>query len=169
MKHIRLIVVVFFLIVFIDCSSRGVMIDTVPANVKLSSYKSCWVSVASETASGEEMEMLADMVIEKLRSANTFEQLSGPDENSAPLDLQLKLYIVDIRRVSLEDRAMAGALPGKAKILVDGELIDTASGGQIGSFRVEGKSSGGSVFAGDTPQAINRASEMIVDYILDNY
>lgn len=169
MKCFRLILVVFFMVIFVGCSSHGVMIDTVPANVKLSSYKSCWVSVASEIASGEEMEMLADMVIEKLRSANTFEQLSGPGDDSAPLDLQLKLYVVDIRRVSLEDRAMSGALSGKAKILVDGELIDTASGGKIGSFRVEGKSSGGSVFAGDTTQAIARVSEMIVNYILDNY
>jgi hypothetical protein len=169
MKYMRLVFAVFLLMVFVGCASGGVMIDTVPSKVKLSSYSSLWVSIASETASAEEMDMLADMVVQKLRSSNTFKELSGPGENSAPLDLQLKLFIVDIRRVSLEDRATAGALPGKAKVLVDGELIDTASGGQIGSFRVEGKSSGGSVFAGDTQQAIIRASEMIVDYILDNY
>ncbi len=169
MKYHRFIWVVFVMVFFTSCASKGVMINTTPSEVKLSSYKSLWVSVSSEAASEQEMEMLADMVVRKLRQSNTFEQLSGPGENQEPLDLQLKLVVVDIRRVSLNDRAMAGALPGKAKILVDGELIDTASGNSIGSFRVEGKSSGGSVFAGDTTQAIVRVSEMIVAYILDNY
>lgn len=169
MKNYRFIWVVFVMIFFVSCASKGVMINITPSEVKLSSYKSLWMSVSSEAANEDEMRMLADEVVRKLKSTTMFEQISGPGDSAAPLDLHLHLNIVDIKRVSMQDRAFAGAIPGKAKLLVDGELIDTATQQKIGNFRVEGKSSGGSVFAGDTGQAIVRVSEMIVAYILDNY
>jgi hypothetical protein len=45
------------------------------------------------------------------------------------------------------------------------ELIDLKMGKTIGAFKVEGKSSGGTIFAGTTPQAIERAVEQIVDFV----
>ncbi len=169
MKYYRFIWVVFVMVFLASCASKGVMINITPSEVKLSSYKSLWVSVSSETANEDEMRMLVDEVVKKLKSTTMFEQISGLEDSATPLDLHLKLNIVDVIRVSMQDRAFAGAIPGKAKILVDGELIDTASGNSVGSFRVEGKSSGGSVFAGDTRQAILRASEMIIEYISINH
>ena len=169
MKHFRIILIGFIFVFLGACASRGIMINTAPTEVKLSQYRSLWVSVLSEAANEDEMRMLADEVVRMLKSTNMFEQISGPGDSSTPLDLHLQLNIVDIRRVSMQDRAFAGAIPGKAKLLVDGVLIDTATQQKIGGFRVEGKSSGGSVFAGDTGQAILRAAEIIVEYISRNH
>jgi len=169
MNYFRVITIVLLFVLLSACASQGVMINTTPTEVRLSQYRSLWVSVSSETANEDEMRMLADEVVRKLKSISMFEQVSGPGDSAAPQDLHLQLNIVDVIRVSMQDRAFAGALPGKAKILVDGELIDTATQQKIGNFRVEGKSSGGSVFAGDTGQAILRASEMIVEYISRNH
>lgn len=169
MNYFRVVAIGFLFFLLSACASRGVMINTTPTEVSLAEYRSLWVSVSSETANEDEMSMLADEVVRMLKSKSIFEQVSGSGDSAAPLDLHLQLYIVDVMRVSMQDRAFAGALPGKAKILIDGELIDTATQQKIGNFRVEGKSSGGSVFAGDTGQAILRASEMIVEYISRNH
>jgi len=40
-------------------------------------------------------------------------------------------------------------------------LVDIASGNTFGSFTAEGKSSGGTVFAGLTPQAIDQVVAQI--------
>jgi hypothetical protein len=169
MKYFRVILIGFVFVLLIGCASRGVMINTTPTEVRLSQYRSLWVSVSSEAANEDEMRILADEVVRMLNSTTMFEQISGPGDSSAPLDLHLQLNIVDIYRVSQQARVFAGAMPGKAKILVDGDLIDTSTQQKIGNFRVEGKSSGGSVFAGDTGQAILRAAEMIVEYISRNH
>lgn len=142
MKYFRVIPIVLIFVLLSACASRGVMINTSPTEVKLSQYRSLWVSVSSEIANEDEMRILEDEVVRKLKSTAMFKQISGPGESATPLDLHLQLNIVDIYRVSQQARVFSGAMPGKAKILVDGELIDTATQQKIGDFRIEGKSSG---------------------------
>ena len=147
MKSVRVVLLVGIGVCFCACASKGVMINTSPTQVKLSQYRSLRVSVSSEIASGSEMRMLSDEVVRRIKMRNFFETIIATGQSSLQTDLLLNLIIVDMRRVSMQDRAFAGALPGKAKVLVDGNLMDPATGGKIGNFRIEGKSSGGSVFA----------------------
>lgn len=63
---------------------------------------------------------------------------------------------------------MVGAMAGRAGIDVEVELVDVKESRNIGTFVAQGRSSGGSVFAGTTPQAVERAAEQIVEFIQKN-
>ena len=62
-------------------------------------------------------------------------------------------------------RAMLGAFAGQRRMLVDLALIEQKSGDGIAKFMVEGKPSGGPIFAGTTEQTIGRAAEQIVEFV----
>jgi hypothetical protein len=62
-----------------------------------------------------------------------------------------------IRKISKDKRLWAGAMAGRARILVEVTVSDLNTGSQIETFEAEGESSGGSALAGITDEAIERA------------
>jgi hypothetical protein len=83
-------------------------------------------------------------------------------------DLRLRARITELNKVGTTSRLLLGGLAGRGKVVVVSELLDTRSGQNIGSFNAEGQSSGGSAFAGTTEQAIERAAEQIVEFVVRN-
>ena len=149
------------------CASKGAIRTTTPLAVKLSNYKTIMVNVSSQGPGlSEEIVQLETMTITKLREKGLFDKvIAGSSSPDAPTDLRLNARIVELKRVSSGARVMVGAFAGRAGIDIDVELTDMRTGKGIGTFMAQGRSSGGTVFAGTTPQAVERAVEQIVEFI----
>ncbi len=124
------------------------------------------VSVIVETiipASEKEIEAIEQKLIEKLKEANIFSKVLMKNQNS---DLIIKIQIEELVKVSKSDRFWLGAMAGRAKVSGKVTLIENFSGKVLGSFDVEAISSGGTIFAGTTEQAIDNFVEKVTDFIL---
>lgn len=113
----------------------------------------------------DEMEALAREVVQQLDASGAFDLVDArtPDDDREGLLVTCK--ILKIRRVKREDRVMMGALAGVASVEVQVTVTDTQSQEVLGESTVTGKSSGGTVFAGTTEQAIEKAAEGIADFV----
>jgi Domain of unknown function (DUF4410) len=161
-------VIFLFVVIFLGgCASTGKISTTVPMTVKLSTYKTMLLNISSQIPeSSEEMVQLESMTIAKLRDKGLFEKIIvGSSSPDAQADLRLKAKIVALKKVSSGARVMVGAMAGRAGIDVEVELFDLKESKILGTFIAQGRSSGGTVFAGTTPQAIERAVEQIVEFI----
>lgn len=165
-------VLIFLLLSFFigGCASTGSIKSNipVPSQANLSGYKTLKVSVSSDVPEcSREIKELEMQTLLKIREINHFKEiLNNPSISDS--DLELKANIVKIRKISQGSRLLLGALAGQSGIIVNAELIDKSNQKKLCEFSVEGKSSGGTVFAGTTSQAIERAAEQIALYIKDN-
>lgn len=164
-------VVVLSMILLIGCASTGAIHATMLVTAKLSNYKTMLFNVSSQVPeSGEAILQLESMTVAKLREKGLFEKvITGSASPDASVDLRLNAKIVELSKVSSGSRVIFGALSGRAGTVVDVELIDMKTGKSIGAFKAEGKSSGGTAFAGTTSQSIERAVEQIVEFIQKNW
>jgi hypothetical protein len=164
------VIFIFISILLNGCASRGAIKETTPMTLKLSTYKTMLFSVSSQVSgSSEEMVQLETLTIAKLREKRLFDKvISGSSSPDAQADLQLNARIIQLKRVSSGARVMVGAMAGRAGIDVEVELLDLKGSKSIGTFIAQGRSSGGTVFAGTTPQAVERAVEQIVEFIQKN-
>jgi len=164
--------VIFMFILFLlgGCASKGAVTATTPMTLKLSTYKTMLFNTSSQVvASSEEIVQLESMTIAKLREKGLFDKvISGSSSPDAQADLRLNAKIIQLKRVSSGARVMVGAMAGRAGIDVEVELFDLKESKSIGTFIAQGRSSGGTVFAGTTPQAVERAAEQIVEFIQKN-
>lgn len=162
----------FLLIIILleGCASKGAITATTPVTLKLSTYKTILFNTSSQVpGSSEEIVQLESMTIAKLREKGLFDKVvSGASSPDAQADLRLNAKIIQLKRVSSGARAMVGAMAGRAGIDVEVELFDVKESKSIGAFVAQGRSSGGSAFAGTTPQAVERAAEQIVEFIQKN-
>lgn len=151
------------------CAS-GALQTTTPMEVKLANYKTIVLNVSSPIfGANEEIAQFETMAVAKLQSKNLFEKvIAGSSSPDAQSDLRLDAKIVELKKVSSAERVMQGAFAGRAGITVDTELIDVKAGTKIGAFRAHGVSSGGTRFAGTTRQAIDQATDQIVEFVQKN-
>ncbi|MGD2295689.1 MAG: hypothetical protein PVF22_07625 [Candidatus Aminicenantes bacterium] len=152
------------------CASQGTLVTTQPVSTGLSNYRSILVNVTSGI-SGSELEItkLETMLVTMLRQGGRFEKIIGGSvSQETPVDLRLNVAIVRLKKVSSGERALVGALAGRARVLCHSELVQARDMRKIGEFQAEGKSSGGSVFAKGTDQAIQRVAEKIVEFLYNN-
>ena len=165
-------VIVCILSIFIlgGCASTGAIYPIKPITVKLASYKTMLINVESEVPEASlELSQMEIKAITALKENALFEKVFlGSVYPDASADLELNLKIVDLNKVSHAARAMSGALAGRAKIIIEAELIDLKTRENISAFKIEGKSSAGSVTAGLTEQAVQRAVEQIVLFFENN-
>jgi hypothetical protein len=155
------------LAVLCGCASTGSIKQTQGVTTKLSTYKVVKIETSSAVPdSMPELTQLETSLIAQLRDAVIFQkvflQASAPE---LAADLNLKVNINDLKRVGVASRLILGGLAGRATVSVDVTLVDIASGNTLGSFTAEGKSSGGTAFAGLTPQAIDQVAAQIVAQI----
>ena len=80
-------------------------------------------------------------------------------------DYLVRVKITSLKDVGSTERLMLGALAGRASISADVEVYDR-TGAFIGGMTAEGKSSGGTIFAGTTKEAIELAAGQIANYLL---
>lgn len=170
-KILKLILLLVFTLILISgCASTGSMHTTMKPQAEISSYKTIIVYVTSNVPdSGQEIIQLQNMTVSKLRDIGLFEKvMAGSTSSDMPMDLELRSKIIKIKKGSSGSRILLGVLAGQAGIVVNAELIDLKDNKIIGKFSVEGKSSGGTIFAGNTSQAVERSAEQLALYVKNN-
>jgi hypothetical protein len=110
----------------------------------------------------KEIEQIEKSLTAKLKEYNIFSKIT--DKSQSP-DLIIKVEIEELVKVSKSERFWFGAMAGRGKVNGRITLIEEFSGKIIGSFYVESLTSGGSIFAGTTEQAINNFIEKIISFI----
>jgi len=159
------VAIIYTLFMINGCASNGALHLLQPLEVNLTGYESMVVSISSNFP-GNEKSQLESLIISKLRAKQLFEKVySGEAAPNTDKALQMKGVIIEIKKVDAGSRMMLGALAGQARVLVNVSLIDLTANKIIGEFNAEGKSSGGSIFAGTTSQALDQAADQIVNLI----
>ena len=163
------VALVFCTLFVTGCASKGTLQVQDSPSVKLSSYEGISVRVTSDVSGAEtEIALLESFIIAQLRSSTIFDKVySAVAGSTRASDLRLSATITQLRRVSAGERMMVGAFAGRGKVVVRIELHDDKTGKVIGRATAEGITSGGTAFAGTTPQAIERVAEQVVKFILD--
>ena len=155
-------------IALIGCASGGTTTAVQPLTASLgSSYKTVLVDVSTSVPdTNSDAQALENEIITELRKNTSFTKvISATGAPDAKVDLRLKAKIVDMKKVSAGKRVMLGGLAGRGRVKVDTDLVDGKSGKVLGSFTSEGKTSGGTAFAGTTEQALRRAAEEIAGFV----
>lgn len=156
----------------VGCASSGKSAMREPLSVKLGQFKAATVEVKSALSKSpdrldEFMVQLENRIIAKLRARNAFEKIYASTADSAA-DLEIQVIITSIRDVSNFNRVMWGAFAGQANSKATVNFKEHASGKLIGSGEIEGTSSGGSVMAGTTSEAVDRAADEVVRLVSEN-
>ena len=146
-------------------SSSKVMKSSMKEPVRLSDYRELKVQVSSKR--DYEQEHLA-----KLQELITHKQKAERAKRRAPASAQtqkeglyLKVNVTKLSTVTKFSRIMFGAFAGRAEVIADVYVYEKGKNRPIGHFQVNGKSSGGSVAAGGTDEAIQKTAEAIVTYL----
>jgi hypothetical protein len=168
----NLAAILFVLLNLAGCaSSSGVVKNASPVMIgKLVSLDFVFVKTTSSAGDLKtEKHLLGDLIVSGLREKQVFASVSGnqADINSAG-GISVAADIKEINKVSDNARLWAGALAGRARILIHVTVSDLSSGNQIEVFEAEGKS-GQSAFAGTTDEAIQQAADQIVAKVVKLY
>ncbi|MBI2344077.1 MAG: DUF4410 domain-containing protein [Deltaproteobacteria bacterium] len=149
------------------CASSGRVVSASPMHVTSKQYPTVAVSVtASEEKYAREAEHLAEALVIHLKRAQLFREVFlSHDANAKSSALLLQGNIGQVRRVSKTARILFGGLAGRSKIVITVQLTDARTRGSVGEFHVEGKSSGGTIFAGTTDQAAEKVVAEIVSLL----
>jgi len=164
-----LLFIVGLLPILAGCASSGVVMGANPtaANAAVT-YDFVQVTVTSTLANADrEIQLLNALVITGLQQTGRFGHVTSsyaPDMTG--MGLKVTAEIRELRGVSEAGRIWFGGLAGRARLLVHVTVTDIKSGAPVETFDAEGKSSGGTVFAGTTDQAIQRTAEQIVAEII---
>ena len=130
--------------------------ETQPAKPSKSSSKSVILSVSSTVEDSSE---ITTALRREIRSRLESRGIDVGDDG-----YKASVVISRVREVSRTKRVLMGAFAGKAGIDVDISLRDP-DGSKVGSTKVEGRSSGKTIFSGTSSQAIDQAAEKIASFI----
>jgi flagellar hook-basal body complex protein FliE len=160
-NFITLIIAVFFTILY-GCASTSSINSTLAPTVPLDNFKTVLVNVQSNVEDSEkETATFKNMLIAELSKNNKWEVVTV---NAAKGQLELSATITKLNKVGGVSRILLGGLAGRASVDVDVVLKDS-NGNVISQFSANGKSSGGTVFAGGTDQALGKTAEQIVAFM----
>ena len=152
------------------CASTSTIQLHDSVTVRLSRFKSVVLDVRSEVPnSSGEVAQLESEIMSRLRTKGLFERvLSRAASGDAKHDLTVLVTIKQLRRVSHQARMMVGAFAGRGKMVADIQLRDASSEAVIGQATAVGKTSGGTVFAGTTSQAVSMIADEVVKLLEQN-
>ena len=86
------------------------------------------------------------------------------DSNMLPFALVRNKF----KDIDKTDRVLLGALAGRARLQSQLALYDTASGKLLAKANAESESSGGSVLAGTSPQAVEQMAGQVIQFLKEN-
>ena len=152
-----------------SCAASNESVITTPVAIKLSQYKDIMVSVTDSMAdpiSDEERDLLVYEILKGLELTGKFQQVKVSDPSGQIIcELFVKAEVIKINRVSTGARIMAGGLAGQASVELKVKLVDYKDNKLIGETNVTGKSSGGTIFAGTTEEAIKEGAKGVVAFV----
>ncbi len=155
----------FILLIFLTGCAAQTTIR--PAKeIKIGNVKTIAVRVATGLPDCQrEIAQIRERLREKLKNSGLFEEVLTEDRNS---DLILRVDIEEMVKVSKADRFWYGAFAGRGKVAGQITLIEGGSGKILGQAHIESITSGGSIFAGTTEEAIENFTEKIKLFIEEN-
>jgi hypothetical protein len=172
-KYILLAILVGFGFCLMSCASSHESIITSPIKTQLSQYKNITVSVTCSTAdpiADEERDLLVKEICMGLEQTGKFQYVNESDPSGQRIgELLVKADITKINRVSRAARVMVGGMAGQAAVELKVQLLDPKEDKLIGETNVTGKSSGGTVFAGTTEDAIKEAAKGCITFVVSAY
>ena len=162
-------VILLVLLTLAGCASSGAIKQATPISTSVPVSVDFALIQTSTALAGLETEtnLLNDLVISGLRGRGVFGDVDGnlaAAGSSGGIKVEIK--ILEIKTISHDEREWAGALAGRARILVQTTVSDLSSGKKIETFEAEGQSSGGSNLAGTTNEAVQRAAEQVVSELV---
>ncbi|GLI52889.1 DUF4410 domain-containing protein [Thermodesulfovibrio yellowstonii] len=164
MKKSFSLIIILSLFLIVGCAGQTTIKPE--AEFKIKNIKTASVKVKTLLADcKEEIEKIEKTLIEKLKEANMFDAIH---ENTQNTDLIIEIDIEELAKVTKSDRFWYGAMAGRAKVGGKVKLIEGFSGKVLGSFYVESLSSGGTVFAGTTQQAIDDFVNEVVKHLIES-
>ena len=107
---------------------------------------------------------LEALLEEQLRTQRLYQRVLMSGMPGSP-DLILDVRFTRVNDVSSTERSLTGGMRGQALVAARVSLIDVASNHEVAAFNAEGRSSGGSAFAGTTDDAVMELSNAIVEYL----
>lgn len=149
------------------CASSGTSHFSQPLTENLSNYRSVVIAVTSNVANTEALVMqIEGAMLVALKNQGKYSKVSSAVSNTADsAEMKVAVTITRIRDVSTFGRVMLGAFAGQGIVYAEIELTESRSGKILAKGSIEGKTSGGSIFAGTTPQAADRVAEEAVKFI----
>jgi hypothetical protein len=152
------------------CASTGVTKIQKPPVTRIGGSSSLAVNVSSQVPGAEDVvAQLESTIVGQLRARQMFERVySAAASAGQPAELALVVTVTKIRRVDAGSRSLLGALAGQGEVIVQVDLVNGHNSALLASATIEGKTSGGTIFAGTTPQAAERVTEQVVDFVVSN-
>ncbi len=165
-KFMKFSLILILGFVISGCAASSMLVVHKPISVQLSNYKNLVVNVDTVVAnSDKERTFVETLLISKLKESGAFEKIYSEKIDSLNnADIKLDVIIKELKKVSNSARIMVGALAGRGKITADIKLSDVKENNIISEATVEGITSGGSVMAGTTEQAIDKLVEEIIKF-----
>ncbi len=160
-KIFGMILTVMFALSFYGCASTSSVNTAIAPSVPLDSFKTVSVNVQTKVEDSEkEAKTFKEILTSELRKNNKWDVLDGNPQ----CQLELSATITNLNKVGGASRIILGALAGRASVDVD-VVVKDAKGKVISQFAVNGKSSGGTIFAGTTDQALEKAAAQIAAFM----
>jgi hypothetical protein len=157
--------VLLLLLALAGCASSGMIKLVTPISTSVPVSVDFALIQTSTALAGLEAEtnLLNDLVISGLRGRGVFGDVDGnPAATGSSGGIKVAIKILEIKTISHDERAWAGAMAGRARLLVQATVTDLSSGKTVETFQAEGLSSGGSNLAGITDEAVQQAAELVV-------
>ena len=150
-----------------SCAATGNIELSQPLTADLARVGTVVVEVLSEVEDAEkEKFQMTSLIVSKLRESGLFSKVNASDvQSTEDKGLKLTCTIIELEKVDAATRMMLGAFAGQAHVVADVDVIDLASGTIVGEFKSSGESSGGTIFAGTTEEAVELAATQIVNFI----
>jgi len=160
-KIFSMVVVMIFAVTFYGCASTSSVNSTVAPAAALDSFKTLSINVQTKVEdSDKEAQTFKEILAAEIKKKNKWEVVDANPQ----CQIALSATITNLNKVGGAARIFLGALAGRASVDVD-VIVKDAKGKVISQFSVNGKSSGGTVFAGTTDQALEKAAEQIVAFM----
>jgi hypothetical protein len=161
--------ILLLLLALAGCASSGAIRQATPITTGVRVSVDFALIQTSTALAGLETEtnLLNDLVISGLRGSGVFGDVDGdPAAAGSSGGVKVAIKILEVKTITHDERSWAGAMAGRARILVQATVTDLSSGKPVETFESEGLSSGGSNLAGITDEAVQRAAEQVVAEVI---
>lgn len=149
----------------VGCGGGYKVSESKALEAKLGVFRSAQLEASSGDAETHEaVEPFKTKLFGELTSRGVFTNYStGLDAGDS--EIRLSVVLTGLKTVSATERAMFGGMAGKARLTAAVTLTHLKTNQELGAFTITGKSSGGSVAAGGTSEAIDMTAIGVAEFL----
>lgn len=165
-------IILFILpLLYIGCASTAVTQMIKEPEIKFNQYEYFSINVEIDDVYFNEeiddafIDLLKDTILRKIFEKKLASKIIYRSNNNLNKLLNINITLTDLNKVTAIERFLVGGLAGQGIVGVKVECYDKDNSKVISEAVIMGKSSGGTIFAGTTSQAVEKASEQIANLI----